>query len=291
MKKSVSKNVFSIFFFLFSITLFSSEITRARVTKIPVEEGELSQPSNKIITDFSDNSSLNDTESKTQDMVEKVQDEEERNMEVQKEAEDDNKDKDATENKQKENVVAPSKEDEKISSKDDDSDEFSSIQMNGLTVANGNRWYFEEYDEYGNIIGKISYDNNKMIFKSNIEYDNGKKKSEMLTERKKITKISYNDKGVEISREEYQNKKGQLGKSLNAVSNVYNDNGKIKEEVKTENGITVRRVYEYEKDKKVSETIYENDIKTIFIEYKEEKKIVHIFDEGLEINVFEEAVE
>ena len=96
---------------------------------------------------------------------------------------------------------------------------------------------------------------------------------------------------LEVAREEYQNKKGEIGKSLNSSNNIYDDDGKIKEEIKTENGITVRTVYTYEKDKKVSETVYENDVKTIFIEYKEGKKIVHIFDEDIEINVFEEAIE
>lgn len=101
----------------------------------------------------------------------------------------------------------------------------------------------------------------------------------------------YDDKGVETSREEFQNKKGQIGKAIASSNSIYDDNGKVKEAIKTENGVTVKRVYTYEKDKKVGETVYENDVKTLFIEYKENKKIVHIFSEDIEINVFEEAIE
>ena len=53
----------------------------------------------------------------------------------------------------------------------------------------------------------------------------------------------------------------------------------------------MKKVYTYENDKRTSETIYENGVKAILIEYKDDKKIIHIFDEDKEINVFEEAIE
>lgn len=169
--------------------------------------------------------------------------------------------------------------------------DFASIQVTGLTIASGGKWYFEEYDEEGNIISKVSYNRNKMLSASTIQYRNGKRSSEKITEGKKIINVRYNNKGEEIGREELKSKKNGEEVAIASSANVYADNGKIKEESKTENGITTRRVYTYDKDKKASETVYENDVQTLFIEYKGDKKVVHIFDEGKEISVFTEDIE
>ena len=169
--------------------------------------------------------------------------------------------------------------------------DFASIQVTGLTIASGGKWYFEEYDEEGNIISKVSYNRNKMLSASTIQYRNGKRSSEKITEGKKIINVRYNNKGEEIGREELKSKKNGEEIAIASSANVYADNGKIKEESKTENGITTRRVYTYDRDKKASETVYENDVQTLFIEYKGDKKVVHIFDEGKEISVFTEDIE
>ena len=169
--------------------------------------------------------------------------------------------------------------------------DFSSIQVTGLTIASDGKWYFEEYDEAGNIISKISYNKNKMISASAIQYSNGKRSSERITEGKKIINVKYNSKGEEIGREELKSKKNGETVPIASSDSTYADDGKIKEESKTENGITTRRVYTYDKDKKTSETVYENGVQTLFIEYKDDKKVVHIFDEGKEVSVFTEDIE
>ena len=167
-------------------------------------------------------------------------------------------------------------------------EEFSSIQVSGLTIANGSKWYFEEYDENGNVMSTISYDNDKLIEEANFEYNNGKKVTATFIDPKKIAQVKYNEKGIEIERAEYKNKKGKIGKPIISNTNRYNTQGLIKEETKTINGVTLRKEYAYSGNKRITETVFENDIKILFIEYKEKTKIVHIFNEGIEIKVFEE---
>lgn len=170
--------------------------------------------------------------------------------------------------------------------------EFSSIQSCGLTLANGDEWYFEEYDENGNIISVASYNKNRLISKSQFEYnEEGKKVRATLTEPKKITKLTFNEKGMEIERTEYKKRRGEIGDVNSSHQKVYDDEGILKEEISIENGITTKKVYTYNDKKLATETIFENDVKTLFIEYQENIKIIHIFDEDIEINTFEEALE
>lgn len=180
MKKHISKCIFVLLFFLFSLALFSTELTRSTATKGPVEEGMLIQSANEMKVESSESSYSNNIESKANVPIEKNNDEKANNVELQNETKDEKINTSTAEDTQKESSIAQPKEneteDKKTDDKDNENTEFSSIQVSGLTLANGNEWYFEEYDESGNMIGAISYNNNKMILKSNIEYDNGKKK-------------------------------------------------------------------------------------------------------------------
>ena len=196
----------------------------------------------------------------------------------------------------------PAKSDEKkeaekkeVEEKDEkkvvDLPEFASIQVNGLSVGKGSRWYFEEYDEQGNMIGSVSYDRRKMLEQSSIEYSDGKKVAATFTEPTMIVKVKYNRNGVEIAREEFENEKGKIGKPLNSSSGVYDDSENLLEETKMENGIPKRHVYTYNGKEKATETVYENEMQTLFIEYGEGKKTVHIFNGGEEVAVFDEEIE
>lgn len=188
-------------------------------------------------------------------------------------------------------VDAP-KENKKDEVKTNEETEFSSIQSGGLTLANGESWYFEEYDENGNIVSIVSYNKKKLLSKSQFEYNNeGKKISATLTEPKKIIKLAFNDKGEEIGRTEYKKRKGQIGEVYSSYQKNYDTEGRLQEERTIEQGITKRKVYTYNGKKIISETIFENDVKTLFIEYREKVKIVHIFDGEVELSVFEETLE
>jgi len=181
--------------------------------------------------------------------------------------------------------------DEEDATKVVESPDFSSIQVSGLTVCKGTNWYFEEYDEQGNVVGSVSYDRRKLLEKSSIEYSDGKKVAATFIEPDMIVKVRYNNKGVEIEREEFENENGQIGKSLNSSSDVYDDEGNILEETKVENGIITRHVYTYNGKEKATETIYEDGKQTLFIEYGKGKKTVHIFNEGEEVTVFDEETD
>ncbi len=169
--------------------------------------------------------------------------------------------------------------------------EFFSIQASGLTIADGDVWYFEEYDENGNIISTVSYRQEKMLSKSSIEYYNNKKVGAVFVDPKKIIKVKYDSKGSEIKREEFRNKKGETGKILLSYNNVYGGDGRLKEETYIENGVEIRKVYAYKNGEKVTETVYENGSKTIFIEYRDSLKLVHLFDKDTEVSVFEEEID
>ncbi len=209
----------------------------------------------------------------------------------------------ATEEKKEETPVATSttslekpqetsKETKKDEVKTSEETEFSSIQSGGLTLANGDSWYFEEYDENGNIVSIVSYNKKKLLSKSQFEYNNeGKKISATLTEPKKIIKLAFNDKGEEIGRTEYKKRKGQIDEVYSSYQKNYDTEGRLQEERTIEQGITKRKVYTYNGKKIISETIFENDVKTLFIEYREKVKIVHIFDGEVELSVFEETLE
>lgn len=194
---------------------------------------------------------------------------------------------------EKPTIPEPSKENTKEKeAKDNEETEFSSIQSGGLTLANGDSWYFEEYDESGNVISTVSYNKKKLISKSQFEYnEEGKKLSATLTEPKKIIKLTFNDKGEEIGRTEYKKRRGQIGDIYSSHQKIYDDEGRLQEETTTENGITKKKVYTYNGKKMATETIFENDVKTLFIEYQEDTKIIHIFDGEVELSVFEEALE
>ena len=185
-----------------------------------------------------------------------------------------------------------STKEKKDETQDKEETEFSSIQSSGLTLANGDRWYFEEYDENGNIVSIVSYNKKKLLSKSQFEYnEEGKKLSATFTEPKKIIKLIFNDKGMEVGRAEYKKRKGQMGEVYSSHENIYDEKGRLQEEKTTENGITTKKVYTYSNKKMTTETVFENDVKTLFIEYKEDVKIVHIFDGEVELSVFEEALE
>ena len=195
----------------------------------------------------------------------------------------------ATEEKKEETPVATSttslekpqetsKETKKDEVKTSEETEFSSIQSGGLTLANGDSWYFEEYDENGNIVSIVSYDKKKLLSKSQFEYNNeGKKISATLTEPKKIIKLAFNDKGEEIGRTEYKKRKGQIGEVYSSHQKNYDTEGRLQEERTIEQGITKRKVYTYNGKKIISETIFEYDVKTLFIEFRVIVKFVVIF--------------
>ncbi len=293
--------IFVFLCFAFSIALFSNESVGERVVEAEQRDEEQAVNANTATPEVA-NPKVSGKEN--------IQEDEEKEKEKSKiEGDIQKAEKDATSkmnSEKKESEKTTSKEETKKSDskkepgKKDDKKEvpkvaevadFSSIQVSGLTMCKGSRWYFEEYDEQGNMISSASYDRRKLIEKTSIEYSEGKKVAATFTDPKMIVKVQYNHKGVEIARDELTNEKGEIGKPLNSSSGVYDENENLLEETKVENGVTMRYVYTYNNKEKATETIYEDGKQALFIEYSKGKKTVHIFHEGEEVAVFNEEIE
>jgi|GEM_PF-1037796 len=300
MKKKLLRYVYIAFFFAFSIALFSVESEKDKEVIRNEREGAKKDANQKEKSSLNEDASLEkkrqegDASNKKsiKEGDEATSSEKTSNTEDAKGMQEDESGKSPTKTPPIPQEAKPQEpQEQKKEETVPQNADFSSIQVTGLTIASGGKWYFEEYDEAGNIISKISYNKNKMISASAIQYSNGKRSSERITEGKKIINVKYNSKGEEIGREELKSKKNGESVPIASSASTYADDGKIREESKTENGITTRRVYTYDKDKKTSETVYENGVQTLFIEYKDDKKVVHIFDEGKEVSVFTEDIE
>jgi len=283
MKKYKLTLVSLILCFVFSITLFSKETGKKDIPQIETisventKKDDITQKEQEAI--------------KTDDIKKQVTDEINKD-DIKKDISQIEPTKKETEKEEgsKKETTKKNNEKEKTLKVDEPAD-FSSIQVNGLSMAKGSRWYFEEYDENGNMIGSVSYDRRKLLSKSSIEYDDGKKVSATFTDPDMIVKVKYNSKGVEVARDEFTNEKGEIGKPLTSTSGVYDDQENLLEETKIENDVETRHVYTYNAKEKVTEAIYENGVQTLFIEYKQGTKTIHIFNEGVEVSVFDEEIE
>ena len=284
--------------FVFSITLFSNESASGSSNESSIEsekkderkteknisepKSESQQATSKVTVKENDKKEEGLAELKGDPKMDNAKTEKKRDAEISSTKDEPKKSKEKKEDETK---------DEEDATKVVESPDFSSIQVSGLTVCKGTNWYFEEYDEQGNVVGSVSYDRRKLLEKSSIEYSDGKKVAATFIDPPMIVKVRYNSKGVEIEREEFENENGQIGKPLNSSSDVYDDEGNILEETEVENGIITRHVYTDNGKEKATETIYEDGKQTLFIEYGKGKKTVHIFNEGEEVAVFDEETD
>jgi len=287
--------------FVFSITLFSNESEEPKEKKDEktlIEKDEKQKTKDdengkkkRIAKNSDEKVEVSDVDATIKDSDEKIKSKREENVKGVKPATDkaEKQEVDASLQKTKSNQEAKKKE--KADTEAPEFSVFSSIQVNGLTIGNGSRWYFEEYDEEGNVVSSASYDRRKMIEESSIEYSEGKKVAAVFKDMKMIVKVKYNNKGVEVEREEFESNRGEIGKMLNSSKGVYDEAGNLLEETKVENGVTKRYVYTYNKKEKATETVYEDDKQVLFVEYGEGSKTVHVFNEGEEVAVFNEDVE
>lgn len=168
---------------------------------------------------------------------------------------------------------------------------FTSIQTSGLTLCSGEKWYFEEFGNDGNVVKSVLYNKDKLITQKDFEYsENGKKIGETVLEEGKTKKIKYNEKGFETEVSESEDIDGET-EEVKKTEKVYDGKNRVTELTVTENGITTRTQYVYSSaDKVISETVFEDGEKILFIEYKAKVKIIHLFEDGEELNTFEEAL-
>ncbi len=164
---------------------------------------------------------------------------------------------------------------------------FASIQNGGLTVADGNRWYYESFDTQGRVVFTVLYEKDREIEKITRQYASldATHPSEQITVTASGTeKMRYTADGKTLSVEVY----GKNKELIEKTENRYNKNGKLVEQIHTRDGNTEKSVWDFVRGKAVSQTKYRNDEKTAFIELHSGKRIVHIYKNDVEVFVTEE---
>lgn len=162
---------------------------------------------------------------------------------------------------------------------------FASIHSKGLTVADGNKWYYEGFDRQGRSSFAVLYEDGMVIEKTEWAY----KGATRYPVQKKILRADgsetfrYDEAGRELSVERYK------GKTLaSKTENLYNGDGELIEQTITAGKNTDRSVWEFAGDKTVSQTKYRNGKKIAFIELHSTPHIVHLYVDDKEVYVGEE---
>ena len=162
---------------------------------------------------------------------------------------------------------------------------FASIHSKGLTVAEGNKWYYETFDRQGRSSFAVLYEDGTAVEKTEWVY----KGTTRYPSQKKILRMggsetfNYDEAGRELSVERYE------GKTLmSKTENIYNGEGKLIEQTTTAGKNTDKLVWEFAKDKAVAQTTYRNGKKTSFIELHHTPHILHLYVDDKEVYVGEE---
>lgn len=159
---------------------------------------------------------------------------------------------------------------------------FASIHSKGLTVADGNKWYYENFDRQGRPSFAVLYENGTALEKTEWQYKgNTRHPAQKRIVRPADSEIfRYDEEGRELSIELY------TGETLTSkTENVYNGGGKLIEQTVTAGKNIERSVWEFSKGTAVSQTKYRNGKKTAFIELDTTPHIVHLYMDDKEVYV------
>ena len=159
---------------------------------------------------------------------------------------------------------------------------FASIHNKGLTVADGNKWYYENFDRQGRPSFAVLYENGTALEKTEWQYKgNTRHPAQKRIVRPVDSEIfRYDEEGRELSIELY------TGKTLTSkTENVYNGGGKLIEQTVTAGKNIERSVWEFSEGTAVSQTKYRNGKKTAFIELDTTPHIVHLYMDDKEVYV------
>ena len=162
---------------------------------------------------------------------------------------------------------------------------FASIHNKGLTVADGNKWYYENFDRQGRPSFAVLYENGTALEKTEWQYKgNTRHPAQKRIVRPADSEIfRYDEEGRELSIELY------TGKTLTSkTENVYNGGGKLIEQTITAGKNIERSVWEFSEGTAVSQTKYRNGKKNAFIELDTTPHIVHLYMDDKEVYVGEE---
>ena len=159
---------------------------------------------------------------------------------------------------------------------------FASIHSKGLTVADGNKWYYENFDRQGRPSFAVLYENGTALEKTEWQYKgNTRHPAQKRIVRPADSEIfRYDEEVRELSIELY------TGKTLTSkTENVYNGGGKLIEQTVTAGKNIERSVWEFSEGTAVSQTKYRNGKKNAFIELDTTPHIVHLYMDDKEVYV------
>jgi len=162
---------------------------------------------------------------------------------------------------------------------------FASIHSKGLTVADGNKWYYESFDRQGRSSFAVLYNDGTAVEKTEWAYKgrarHPTKKKILRTDSSEI--FCYDDDGRELSIEQYEQKI-----LTSKTENIYNGGGKLIEQTITAGKNIDKSVWEFDGDKAISQTKYRNGKKTALIELDNTPHIIHLYIDDKEVYVGEE---
>lgn len=165
-------------------------------------------------------------------------------------------------------------------------EDFYSLQNSGLTVCYGEQWFFEQFDDKGNPLASVFYDKDTLLEKRTYTYQDGYKSGVEIILPDKLIKITYNKSGFEIENAVYN----ASGETLTEKTmNTYNEKNLLVKTVFIKNKIERSSEFEYDANGKlVSQTDFIDGKKISFIAYREDTKIVSLFENGKEIKILKE---
>lgn len=161
---------------------------------------------------------------------------------------------------------------------------FSSLHSKGLILADGNKWYYENFDKYGRPSFAVLYEADKAVEKTVWRYAD----SAHYPNQKEIVHVAayeisrYDDGGRETSVEKYEG-----DKLVSKVENEYTATGQLKERTVTKGKKIDRSVWEFTGTTATSETKYRNGKKIAFVELTRDPPIIHLYVDGKEVYVGE----
>lgn len=160
---------------------------------------------------------------------------------------------------------------------------FSTMSEDYVLLGNDGLWYYEKFDDNGNLLFARWYDKDKIVKEENYFYEDKRlQKMEKVFEGKKTFYFYDDKKNIVRIEEKLQDETVISLKTYNGKNQL------VKIETDKADLKTVQKFF-YKNDGRIlREENYENGILISIIEYFGEKKRVHIFDNGKEIKVFDD---
>lgn len=160
---------------------------------------------------------------------------------------------------------------------------FSNLGDGYMLVGDGDSWYYETFNDEGNIAFKYWYDKDKIIKQQSFFYENNILQKVTETSENKSIVYGYDRNGNIIRIEE--NADGLV----TATKKKYNAKNAVIE-IETESGDKIRlQKFFYKNDGSLwYEENYTDGVLNVKIEYFDKKKRIHIFLDGKEIKTFDD---